>query len=76
MVVYLGGNPISSKSNKQRSISTSTMVAEHTALECAVKEAMWINMMYKELRRLISINIPREPYIIRCDNRSAIDRLE
>jgi len=73
MVVFIGRNAVIWKSNKQKSISTSTMEAEYVALENAVKEAIWINMMYKELIQSFNINIPCEPYIIRCDNKSAID---
>lgn len=73
MVVFLGGNAISWKSNKQKSISTSTMEAEYVALANAVKEIMSMDMMFGELRDLLSIEVPNKPYIVRCDNKSAID---
>jgi len=73
MVVFLGGNAISWKSNKQKSISTSTMEAEYVALANAVKEIISMNAMFQELRNSLSIDIPCKPYVIRCDNRSAID---
>lgn len=49
MIVFLNGNPITWKSNKQRSISTSTIEAEYVAFEVAVKKAIWLNMMFNEL---------------------------
>lgn len=49
MVVFLNRNPIIWKSNKQRSISTSTMKAKYVALEIIVKEIIWLNMMFNEL---------------------------
>lgn len=73
MVVFLGGNAISWKSNKQKSISTSTMEAEYVALANAVKEIISMDMMFDELQNLSSVNVRRKPYVIRCDNRSAID---
>ncbi|XP_046145466.1 secreted RxLR effector protein 161-like [Osmia bicornis bicornis] len=73
MVVFLGGNPITWKSSKQKSISTSTMESEYIALENAVKEAMWMKMLFKEIQSLLNIDVPREPYMIRCDNKSDID---
>jgi len=72
MIVLLNGNPIAWKSNKQKSISTSTMKAKYIALEVAVKEAIWLNMMFKELARKTDLKVPCKPYIIRCDNKSAI----
>jgi len=38
MMILLNGNPIIWKSNKQKSILTSTMEAEYVALEVAVKK--------------------------------------
>ncbi|XP_053989674.1 uncharacterized protein LOC128882130 [Hylaeus volcanicus] len=73
MVLFLGGNPINWRSSKQKSISTSTMEAEYVALENVLKEVMWMNMLFKELQNLLNIDVPREPYMIRCDNKSAID---
>lgn len=73
MIVLLNGNPITWKSNKQKSISTSTMEAEYVALEVAVKEVMWLNMIFDELAHKTNLNVPSKPYIIRCDNKSAID---
>lgn len=49
------------------------MEAEYVALENAVKESVSLEMMFDELKVLIEVEIPRLPYIIRCDNKSAID---
>jgi len=73
MMILLNGNPITWKSNKQKSISTSTMEAEYVALEVAVKEAIWLDMIFNELAQKTSLDVPRNPYIIRCDNKSTID---
>lgn len=73
MIIILNGNPIIWKSNKQKSISTSTMEAEYVALEVAVKEAIWLSMMFDELAKKTSFDVPSNPYLIRCDNKSAID---
>lgn len=70
-VVFLGGNTILWKSNKQRSISTSIMEAEYVAN--AVKEIISMDMMFNELRSSLSIDVPCKPYVVRCDNKSAID---
>lgn len=40
MIVFLNGNPIIWRSNKQKSILTSTMEAEYVALEIVVKETI------------------------------------
>ncbi|XP_071580823.1 uncharacterized protein [Temnothorax nylanderi] len=64
MIVLLNGNPITWKSNKQKSISTSTMEAECVALEVAVKKVMWLNMMFDELAQRTSLNVPYKTYVI------------
>lgn len=73
MIVFMGGNAVSWKSCKQKSISTSTMEAEYVALANAVKEIMSMNMMFDELRNVSKVDAPCKPYVIRCDNKSAID---
>jgi len=49
------------------------MEAEYVALEIAVKEAIWLDMIFNELAQKTSWNVPRNPYVIRCDNKSTID---
>lgn len=73
MVIFLAGNAIIWKSNKQKSISTSTMEAEYVALANAVKEIISLETMFSEIRESTNINGPCKPHVIRCDNRSAID---
>lgn len=73
MIVFLNENPIIWKSNKQKSISTSTMETEYVALEIAVKEVIWLDMMFNELSLIVDLDIPCKSYVIRCDNKSAID---
>lgn len=73
MIAFVGGNAVSWKSCKQKSISTSTMEAEYVALANAVKEIISMDMMFNELRKMRDIDTPCKPYIIRCDNKSAID---
>ncbi|XP_076295155.1 uncharacterized protein LOC143216196 [Lasioglossum baleicum] len=63
MVVFLGGNAISWKSNKQKSISMSTMEAEYVALANAVKEIISMDMMYDEMRNSLSVELP---YTVSC----------
>jgi len=73
MIIFLSENPIAWKTNKQRSISTSTMEAEYIALEVTVKEIIWINTLFEELTQKTSLTVPCKPYIIRYDNKSVID---
>jgi len=49
------------------------MEAEYVALEVAVKETIWMDMIFNELAQKTNLNMPCRPFIIRCDNKSAID---
>lgn len=73
MIIFLSENAIIGHSNKQRSISCSTMEAEYVALANAVKEIMSMNMLFQELQVMSNIRVPCKPYIIWCNNKSAID---
>lgn len=73
VVVTMNGNAIVWKCNKQESLSTSTMEAEYVALAGAVKEIMYLEMMFDELKNVTDIIVPCKPYVVRCDNMSTIE---
>lgn len=65
-VIYLGGNPISWKSSKQKSVSRSSSEAEYKAVANAAAEITWINNLLQE----IQVPVSSTP-IIYCDNTGA-----
>lgn len=65
-VVYLGSNPISWKSSKQKSVSRSSSEAEYKAVANAAAELIWLKNLLSEL------HIPASsPPTIYCDNTGA-----
>jgi hypothetical protein len=63
----LGLSTISWRSQKQKSVSTSTTEAEYVALSKAAKYFMWLKTALEDL------GFPGTPMAIFCDNRSTID---
>jgi hypothetical protein len=49
MIFMLGGGPISWRSRKQKSVSTSTTEAEYIALSAAAKHAKWISQFLTDI---------------------------
>lgn len=66
-IVRYGGAPISWKNKKQSTVAMSTTEAEYLALGEAVKEALWIILLFKEMRVPLQLPIP-----IHEDNNSCI----
>ena len=66
-VVYLGSNPISWKSTKQKSVSRSSSEAEYKAVANAASEILWIKNLLHELHVPLS-----SPPQIFCDNTGAV----
>jgi len=64
---FIGGNPVSSSSRKQQTVSLSSVEAEYIALSAATQEAMWLRSMLTELGFK-----PKEASKIWLDNQSAI----
>jgi len=64
---FIGGNPVSSSSRKQQTVSLSSGEAEYIALSAATQEAMWIRSMLTELGFK-----PKEASKIWLDNQSAL----
>lgn len=62
-IVYLGSNPISWSSNKQRTVARSSTEAEYRALASTTAEILWVINLLKELN--ISSHILPTIY---CDN--------
>ncbi|GFZ00771.1 hypothetical protein Acr_14g0004060 [Actinidia rufa] len=62
-IVYLGGNPISQSSRKQRSVAHSSTEVEYRAIASTAAELSWIQSLLHEL----SIH-PSQPPVIYCDN--------
>lgn len=65
-IVYLGSNPISWKSSKQKSVSRSSSEAEYKAVANAAAEILWI----KNLLRELNFSLKSPPKIF-CDNTGA-----
>jgi len=66
-VFTLAGSPISWQAKKQSTIALSTVEAEYAALTQAVKEAIWIQNLLKDLGMA-----KYSPRIINCDNQGTI----
>ncbi|KAL8148508.1 hypothetical protein AgCh_005759 [Apium graveolens] len=65
-IIYLGLNPISWKSSKQKSVSRSSSQAEYKAMANAASELLWIKNLLHEL----SIHLSSIP-VIYCDDTGA-----
>ena len=62
-LIYLGGNPISWLSRKQRTVARSSTEAEYRAVATTTAEIMWITNLLSEL------HIPlTKPPLLLCDN--------
>jgi len=48
-IFFIGGNPVSSSSRKQQTVSLSSGEAEYISLSAAIQEAMWLRSMLTEL---------------------------
>ena len=62
-ISFLGYNPISWSSKKQRVIARSTTEAEYQALANAASETMWLSTLLKEL----AFPVTKSPQLL-CDN--------
>ncbi|KAK2978125.1 hypothetical protein RJ640_028679 [Escallonia rubra] len=65
-ILYLGSNPISWKSSRQKSVSRSSSEAEYKAIANSTVEIMWVTILLYEL----GLNLPRPPALF-CDNTGA-----
>ena len=65
-IIYLGSNPISWKSARQKSVSRSSSEAEYKAVANATADLMWIQNVLHEL----GIRLPHPPSLF-CDNTGA-----
>jgi len=62
-VIFLGGNPISWSSRKQRSVARSSTEAEYRAIVTTAAELAWVHSLLTELK----FPLPCTP-VIYCDN--------
>lgn len=62
-IIFLGPNPISWRSRKQRGVARSSTEAEYRALASAASEVCWISHLFKEL----GISLLSPPRLL-CDN--------
>ncbi|KAL9239991.1 hypothetical protein vseg_014258 [Gypsophila vaccaria] len=65
-IVYLGKNPISWSSKKQRSVARSSTEAEYRSIANAAAELTWLQNLFQELR----LQITATPTVF-CDNHGA-----
>jgi hypothetical protein len=65
-ISFLGSNPISWSSKKQRAVARSTTEVEYRALANAASETMWLSTLFKEL----SFPVKESPHLL-CDNLGA-----
>jgi hypothetical protein len=62
-LIYVGGNPVSWLSRKQRTVARSSTEAEYRAVATATAEIMWISNLLSEL------HVPLvKPPLLLCDN--------
>jgi hypothetical protein len=62
-LIYVGGNPVSWLSRKQRTVARSLTEAEYRAVATATAEIMWISNLLSEL------HVPLlKPPLLLCDN--------
>lgn len=66
-VVFLGLNPISWQSKKQRGVSRSSTEAEYKALANAAADMAWVRLILKDLQ----VFLPHPP-LLHCDNISTL----
>jgi transposase InsO family protein len=66
-VIFINGQPVSWKSAKQTSVSTSTVEAEYIAAALAAKEALWIRNLVEEI--LADEHLPQ--ILLHVDNTGA-----
>ncbi|RVX10738.1 Retrovirus-related Pol polyprotein from transposon RE2 [Vitis vinifera] len=65
-ISFLGTNPISWSSKKQRAVARSSTEAEYRALANAASETVWLNSLLHELRFPLKV-----PPLLLCDNLGA-----
>ena len=65
-IVFMGRNPISWSSRKQRSVARSSTEAEYRSLASATSEVCWLIQLFQELR----LSLPDCPALY-CDNLGA-----
>lgn len=65
-IIYLGSNPISWKSARQKSVSRSSSEAEYKAVANTTAEIMWIQNVLHEF----GVKLPHPPSLF-CDNTGA-----
>jgi hypothetical protein len=65
-ISFLGSNPISWSSKKQRAVARSTTEVEYRALANAASETMWLSTLFKELK----FPVKESPQLL-CDNLGA-----
>jgi hypothetical protein len=68
MVFYLGCNPISWCSQKQKGVALSSCEAEYIAASTAACQALWLGRLLADLMKKKKV----EPVVLRVDNQSAI----
>ncbi|KAM1541906.1 hypothetical protein ACFX1Z_011752 [Malus domestica] len=66
-IVFLGSNPISWQSNKQGSVSRSSIEAEYKTLANAAADIAWIRLVLRDLH----VFLPSAP-LLHCDNLSTL----
>jgi len=62
-IIFLGNNPISWRTRKQKAVARSSMEAEYRALATAASDIAWIKSLLDELGLML-----REPPLLLCDN--------
>ena len=72
-VFLLHGGAVSWKSTKQGIVATSSTEAEYVACSEAVKEALWIQRLFRELQTAKAVQIQSGPQVIFVDNQGAIE---
>ena len=68
-IFRIGNSTITWKSQKQKSVATSTTVAEYMVLSLTARQIVWLKNALKELRIEVSC-------ALRCDNTGSIDIAE
>ncbi|XP_019091173.1 PREDICTED: uncharacterized protein LOC109128747 [Camelina sativa] len=66
-IVYLGDSPISWKTKKQKTVSSSSAEAEYPAMAYTLKKVKWL----KSLMRTLGVDHPH-PINLHCDSEAAI----
>jgi hypothetical protein len=70
-VFFMAGGPISWASKRQHAVATSTTVAEYYAMDCAVREALFL----AKLASQFGMHKPSDPVIIYTDSDNALKLL-